>query len=97
MIGRRTETEQYQQAHINKMITTTERSAPMIIYELADYDGERVASFGPIHAGDFISVGLSDGTRLDGKVRRVVHQEHTVNIGDQIVHPFLEVDEDKKK
>jgi hypothetical protein len=93
----RTAEEQYQQAHINKMTTDTERSAPMIIYTLADYDGERIASFGPIHAGDFLSVELSDGSRLGGKVRRVVHQEHTGNIGDQIVHPFLEVDEDKKK
>lgn len=97
MIGARTAEEQYQQAHINKMITDTERSAPMIIYQLNDYDGERIASFGPIQAGDFISVELSDGTRLNGQVRRVMHQEHTVNIGDQIVHPFLEVDEDKKQ
>lgn len=92
----RTTEEQYQQAHINKMITDTQRSAPMIIYMLADYDGERIASFGPIHTGDFLSVELSDGSRLDGKVRRVLHQEHTGNIGDQIVHPFLEIDEDEK-
>ncbi len=97
MIRPRTTEGQYQQAHINKMITDTERSVPTIIYEFADYDGERIASFGPIHAGDFISVELSDGSRLNGKVRRVLHQEHTGNIGDQIVHPFLEVDEDKEK
>jgi hypothetical protein len=92
MVRAKTAEEQYQQAHINKMITDTERSMPMIIYELADCDGERIASFGPIHAGDFISVQLSDETRLDAKVRRVVHQEHTGNIGDQIVHPFLELE-----
>jgi hypothetical protein len=79
------------------MITDTARSAPMIIYMLADHGGERLASFSPIHAGDFVSVSLSDGSRLSGKVRRVLHQEHTANIGDQIVHPFLEIDEDVKQ
>jgi hypothetical protein len=75
------------------MIENTERAMPMFIYELADYDGERVVSFAPIHAGDFISVRLTDDSFLSEKrVVRVLHREYTANVGKQILNPFIELE-----
>jgi len=83
----------YEQDHINKMIEDTERAAPMFVYELADYDGERLVSFAPIQTGDFVSVRLSDDTFLrERKVKRVIHREHVVNVGKQILNPSLELE-----
>jgi hypothetical protein len=83
----------YEQRHINEMIKSAELTRPMFVYELWNYDEERVVSFVPIQAGDFVSVRLPDDSFLqERKVKRVLHQEHVGNIGKQILDSFIELE-----
>lgn len=88
-----TEQAVYEQRHLNEMIMRAELTRPLYVYWLWDYDGERVVSFVPIHAGDYVSVRLPDDSLIrDRKVKRVLHQENVANVGKQILDSFIEVE-----
>lgn len=75
----------------NEFISNTERSMPGYVYELADYQHERLLSFVPIHAGEFVSFKLSSGEFIrERKVKRVCHYPSMVSESGQLLTAQLE-------
>ena len=75
----------------NDFISTTPRAMPGYVYELADYEHERLLSFVPIHAGDFVSFKLTDGTFIrERKVKRVCHYPSLASASGQLLSAVLE-------
>jgi hypothetical protein len=77
---------------INEFVRNAQRTMPGYVYELANYKHERVLSFVPIHAGDYISVRLSSGDFLqDKKVKLVRHFPSIASETQQVLVALIEL------